>query len=679
MNLKTRNEMRDLIEKIKTADKAYFEDDSPIMTDKAYDALYKRLLDLEAKEQVVFSNSPTQTVGGNVLPSLRSVQHGTPMLSCKKTKVITELNEFAKRNPVMISWKEDGLTLVLRYRSGELAQIITRGDGMTGEDVTHNAAAFLNIPKHIPYKKDVELRGEGLISWEEFETINKQAGGIYDHPRNLAAGTVRKLDPKEAAKRHLFFKAFELITPVVDTKEQQFEFMEDMGFDVVEHITFRRALPGELSTACKLIPTVNGKTASFYTSDGKPVMGVIGSEIGSALELFDPDIYPYPVDGLVLEYLDWHFGLSLGVTRHHRNSQLAYKWADNVVTTHLTGILRRVTRTGMISLRAQFEPVRIEHSTVEKATLHNLDIFDSLKLGIGDEIEVYKANKIIPAIAENKTRSGTYKLPKTCPVCKGKLVEKQIVNTRMMFCENPACRKVSQFEHFCSKKAANIKGVSESILSQLLINEIVKTPVDLFTELEGKKDEIMKLPRMGEQKYQSMISAVEASREMPLDRFLVCLDIPMLGTTASELIAKHFHGKIEELTQAIEDRFNFTSLSGIGIVLNDNIYNWFNDFDNIAFFNNLRRAIHLTVPTATTGSGALAGKVVVITGTLRNYSRADAEALVLKHGGIFATAVTKKTDYLVIADSAPGATKLNKAAQLGTPTLTESQFLAMIS
>lgn len=666
--------MRQLIDKIKAADKAYFEDDCPIMQDKAYDKLYSDLLRMEKNTGIVFSDSPTQHVGGKPVSSLPVVIHSRPMLSCKKTKSISEIDQFAGSRTVMVSWKEDGLTIVLRYKEGILFQIITRGDGTKGEEVTHNAAAFRNVPLCIPTQEYVEIRGEGVIPWDEFETINQQCGGIYDHPRNLAAGTVRKFDPKEAAKRHLYFKAFELVEPSIQFKTEQLEKLTEWGFDVVEHTQFTGGIFNGYYFA------IDPAKSPFLIHDAndKAIARVADTTIEKAFNLFDPGKYRFPVDGLVVEYVDTFYGASLGSTGHHRRCQIAFKWQDDTVKTHLTGVLRRVTRTGMISLRAQFQPVEIEHSTVEKATLHNLDIFESLQLGLGDELEVYKANKIIPAIAENNTRSGTYKLPLTCPVCGGKLVEKQIVNTRMLFCENPACRKVSQLEHFCSKKAANIKGVSESILTQFLVNGIIQSPVDLYTKLKDRKEDVLKLPRMGEQKYQSIVDAVEASREMSFANFLVCLDIPMLGSTASSLLEKKFKGDIKNFIYALETHFDFRSLSGIGDTLNDNIYEWFDDLQNVEFFNALRSIVNFKKPAGSNGPGVFAGMTIVITGTLRGYTRSEAEQLIIRNGGTPGSSVTKKTDYLVIADSAPGATKMNKARQLGTPTLTESQFLAML-
>lgn len=676
MDINIKSKMRQLIEDIKAADKAYFEDDCPICTDRVYDSMYNNLLKLEASTGIIYSDSPTQRVGGQAVSGLAKVIHSTPMLSCDKTKSAAEMDKFAGDNLVTVSWKEDGLTIVLRYDKGQLFQIITRGDGFEGEDVTHNAAAFRNIPLQIPTQEYVEIRGEGVIPWDEFNSFNQQCGDLYDHPRNLAAGTVRKFDPKEAAKRHLYFKAFELVAPKIRSKKKQFEQMVDWGFDVVEYTTYKYSNTHPQGAYYGY--GLQDDPLLIRDTNNDPILLVESNSIKDALNLFDPNKYPFPVDGLVAEFDDTDYGRTLGSTKHHRRCQMAYKWADEAVKTHLTGILRRVTRTGMISLRAQFEPVRIEYSTVEKATLHNLDIFESLELGIGDEIEVYKANKIIPAIAENNTRSGTYKLPKTCPACGGKLVEKQIVNTRMLFCENPACRKVSQLQHFCSKKAANIKGVSESTLTQFLVNGIIDGPVDLYTKLKDRKEDILKLPKMGEQKYQAIVDAVEASRDMTMANFLVCLDIPMLGSSAGELLEKRFHGKIEELIQALDNHYDFRLLSGVGDVLNDNIYEWLDDIQNINFFNALRRSVRIRVPAGNGGSGVLAGKVIVVTGTLRNYTRSEAHQLIVKNGGIPADSVTKKTDYLVIADNAPGATKMNKAKKLGTPTLTEAQFLAML-
>lgn len=674
----TKETMRKLISEIKAADIAYFENDNPIISDREYDEKVIDLKQLETQFSFAFSDSPTQHVSGQPVKGLTVVEHTVPMLSCNKTKSVDELDKFCRqgvKEQIMLSWKEDGLTIVLRYRNGHLAQAITRGNGDEGEDVTHNIAAFKNVPLQIPTSENVEVRGECVMSWDDFQEINQASGNLYDHPRNLAAGTIRKLNPTEAAKRPLYFKAFSMIEPKIRNKEQQFTQLIAWGFDVVEHMilepiedrSYRMQVQPVIAYAVKM-PFKNYIKGAF-TSD---------HSLQFFVDAFDPQKYPFPVDGIVAEFTDTMFGDSLGATGHHKKCQMALKWADETARTHLRNVSFHVTRTGILSMVAEFDPVSLENSTVSKATLHNLRIFKTLKLGVGDELEVYKANKIIPAIATNHTQSNTFPIPMFCPNCGEPLVQKMIVNTESLICENPDCRKLSQLEYFCSKKAANIKGVSKAVLKILFDNKIIDLPTDLYTNLIPNRDTILAFPRIGEQRFDSLVQAVENSREMSFATFLVCLDIPAIGNTAAEAIAKKFPD-IDSFAKALDDHFSFAEINGLGESSNRFIYEWFDDFQNVLFFNRLRFQVRFHQPENKneTQTGSLAGKNVVITGTLAGYTRADGYALIVQAGGIPGNSVTKNTDILVVATN-PGQTKLDKAKKYGTQMMSEDEFFKII-
>ena len=446
--------MKDLIKTLTEADIAYYRDDDPVMSDWEYDQLTDELLKLEAETGLVISGSPTQKVSGEVLEELTSVRHTKPMLSAKKTKSIEELVRFAGGRSVLVSWKLDGLTIVLRYENGELKQAITRGrEGTVGEDVTHTVRTYLNVPLTIPIRDSIEVRGEGVISWKHFNLINSNLEDTYSHPRNLAAGSTRKLDANESRKRLLEFFAFDLVSDHLErpSKLAQMQLMQNAGFSVVPF--------------------------TYVDSTG-------GEELlRKTIDSYKPEHYGYPVDGLIVEYDDRAYGASLGATGHHENRMIALKWKDDPVPTKFLGVDLATTRTGRVSITGLFEPVAIYGAMVSRAYLHNLDIFDAFQFGVGHEIMVYKANQIIPQIAENKTKSGTFKMPMVCPCCGEKLIVRTTPGgSRQMYCENPYCaaKLIRKFTHFCEKTRMNIEGLSQTTLSKFLGHGWIHNFGDLY-------------------------------------------------------------------------------------------------------------------------------------------------------------------------------------------------------
>lgn len=538
-------QMRGLIAIIKQADTAYFRDDRPIMSDRDYDVAVDLLKKLEQDTGIILSDAPTQKVPGEILESLTEVRHTRPVLSADKTKSVDDLVRFAGGRDVVLSRKMGGLTLVLRYDSGQLQQAITRGrEGIIGEDVTHTVRTFLNVPLTVPTKEPFEVRGEGVISWENFKKINDSLDEPYTHPRNLAAGSVRKLDPAESRKRLLEFKAFDLVTEFpFTTKTEQLDFLTENGFSVVPHL--RLILP-----------------------DAKAIKDKVA--------LMNPASFEYPVDGIIMEYDDVAYGKSLGATGHHENRLIALKWKDELYTTKFLGVELATTRTGMVSITGLFEPVEMDGATVSRAYLHNYNIFEQFQFGIGDTIQVYKANMIIPQIAENLTKSGTYKLPEKCPCCGGALpIQQTSGGTAQLFCDNPHCaaKLVQKFTHFCEKTRMNIEGLSATTLEKFIGHGWIRNFGDLYT-LERHKEEIISTEGFGVKSYERLQASIDKSRNCTLAKFIAGLGIPMVGRHAGRELDKCFCGSWTAFEQDIKDGFDFTTLSDFGTTMHDNIYKW---------------------------------------------------------------------------------------------------------
>lgn len=644
--------MKELIATLTEADVAYYRDDSPVMSDREYDKLTDELQKLESETGLVISGSPTQKVSGEVLEELTPVRHTKPMLSAKKTKSIEELVRFPGGRSVLVSWKLDGLTIVLRYENGELKQAITRGrEGIVGEDVTHTVRTYLNVPLTIPIRDSIEIRGEGVISWKHFDLINSNLEEPYSHPRNLAAGSTRKLDANESRKRLLEFFAFDLISDHLErqSKLAQMRLMQNAGFSVVPF--------------------------TYVDSTG-------GEELlRKTIDAFKPEHYGYPVDGLIVEYEDRAYGASLGATGHHENRMIALKWKDDPVLTKFLGVDLATTRTGMVSITGLFEPVSIDGALVSRAYLHNLDIFDAFQFGVGDEILVYKANQIIPQIAENSTKSGIFMMPMVCPCCGEKLVVRTTSGgSRQMYCKNPYCaaKLIRKFTHFCEKTRMNIEGLSQTTLSKFLGHGWIRNFGDLY-ELEKYRDEFLQTPGFGEKSFERLQASIEKSRHCTLAKFIAGLGIPMVGRHAGRDLDRYFGGSWEAFEQAIQDGFDFTQLQDFGETMNKNIYTWYADAEEAKLWRPLLNHIEFVKETSTMTTNTtnpFAGKTVVATGKLMNYTRDGIQNKLLSLGANPASSVTQKTDYLIVGEKA--GSKLTKALQLGIKTLTEEEFEQML-
>lgn len=645
--------MRELMDNLHEADVAYYRDDRPIMSDRDYDVLTEELKALESATGLTLSGSPTQKVSGEILESLAQVRHTKPMLSADKTKSVEDLVKFASKQPVLLSWKMDGLTLVLRYENGELKQAITRGrEGIIGEDVTHTVKTFLNVPLTIPTTDSFEVRGEGVISWENFKKINASLEDPYTQARSYAAGSVRKLDTSEAKRRLLEFWAFELVSDYLesDSKLAQQQFLERNGFSVVPYIY--------LDTH----------------HDEQAIRNAVGS--------MDPKKFAYPVDGLIMEYEDIRYGKSLGATGHHENRLIALKWQDELYETECTGLDIATTRTGMVSLTATFEPIEIDGSMVGRAYVHNLDIFKSLALGVGDKIKVYKANMIIPQIAENLTKSGNIGIPMKCPCCGSALrIRKSSGGTRQLFCENPSCaaRLVQKFAHFCEKTRMNIEGLSATTLEKFIGHGWIHNFGDLY-DLEQHREEIIRTEGFGVKSFERLQASIEKSRHCTLAKFIAGLGIPMVGRHAGRDLDRYFGGSWDAFEQAIQDGFDFTQLPDFGQTMHNNIYTWYADTEEAKLWRPLLNKVIFEKENSdmnTNTTNPFYGKTVVATGKLENYTRDGIQMKLVQLGAKPAGSVTKKTDFLIVGEKA--GSKLTKAQQLGIRTLTEQEFEDMIA
>ncbi len=639
--------VKELVQKLKEASKAYYAEDREIMSNREYDALYDELERLEKETGIVLSDSPTVNVGYEAVEELPKERHESPMLSLGKTKSREELREWLGDKEGLLSWKLDGLTVVLTYDEGKLKKAVTRGNGEIGEVITNNARAFKNLPVRIAYQGELVLRGEAVISYSDFESINARIEDVdakYKNPRNLCSGSVRQLNNEITAQRNVKLFAFTLVSaPGVDfenSREKQFAFLKEQGFDVVEY------------------KRVNRDT------------------IMDAISYFEKKIesYDIPSDGLVLTYDDIAYGLSLGRTAKFPRHSIAFKWADEIRETTLRKIEWSASRTGLINPVAVFDPVELEGTTVSRASVHNISIVRSLRLGIGDRITVYKANMIIPQIAENLTQSDTLEIPKICPVCGGPTRISQINDVQSLYCDNEACpaKRIKSFTLFVSRDALNIDGLSEMTLEKFIDRGFIHEYADLF-HLDHYKEELTAMEGFGEKSYQNLMESVERARHTTLPRALYGLGIANIGVANAKMLCKHFDYDFEKLKEASVEELS--AIEGVGEVIAGAFVEYMHQEDNLRKIAHLWKELDIEKPVIDEEAQTLNGKVFVVTGSLNHYgSRSELKEVIEQKGGKVTGSVTSKTDCLINNDSTSQSAKNKKARELNIPVVTEEEF-----
>ena len=642
--------IKELVEILNKAAKSYYVDAVEIMPNIEYDKLYDELVKLEKETNVVLSNSPTQNVGYETASELPKKAHESPMLSLDKTKSVTELEDWLGDNEALLSWKMDGLTIVLTYRGGELVEAVTRGNGIIGEVITNNAKNFQNVPLKIEYKGELILRGEAVIKYSDFKRINESisdADAKYKNPRNLCSGSVRQLNPAVTRERKVYFNVFNVVKAdnidFENSKAKQFEWAKNEGFDVVEYkFTNRASLANDI--------------ADFESR-------IVGNDI--------------PSDGLVLLLDDIALGERLGSTAKFPRNAIAFKWSDERQTTKLKYIEWSPSRTGLINPVAVFEPVELEGTTVSRASLHNVSIFEELMLGVGDEISVYKANMIIPQVYENLTKSNTEKVPKICPACGKDTTIKKDNESKVLLCTNPDCqvKHIKQYALMASRDALNIDGLSESTLEKFLSKGFIKSDSDLF-HLDKFKDEIINMDGFGKRSYEKLISALDEAKNTTVSRFLYSLGISGIGSANAKMIAKYFDNDIDRIISASKD--DLLEIEGIGEVLANSIADFFRSEKNIENVESLRKILKFEKEESG-GGDKLSGKVCVITGSLQHFSnRNELKELIEKNGGKVSGSVSSKTNYLINNDTASNSSKNKKAKELGVEIISEEDFLKLL-
>ena len=642
--------IKELVEILNKAAKSYYVDAVEIMPNIEYDKLYDELVKLEKETNVVLSNSPTQNVGYETASELPKKAHESPMLSLDKTKSVTELEDWLGDNEALLSWKMDGLTIVLTYRGGELVEAVTRGNGIIGEVITNNAKNFQNVPLKIEYKGELILRGEAVIKYSDFKRINESisdADAKYKNPRNLCSGSVRQLNPAVTRERKVYFNVFNVVKAddidFENSKAKQFEWAKNEGFDVVEYkFTNRASLANDIT--------------DFES------------------RIADNDI---PSDGLVLLLDDIALGERLGSTAKFPRNAMAFKWSDERQTTKLKYIEWSPSRTGLINPVAVFEPVELEGTTVSRASLHNVSIFEELMLGVGDEISVYKANMIIPQVYENLTKSNTEKVPKICPACGKDTTIKKDNESKVLLCTNPDCqvKHIKQYALMASRDALNIDGLSESTLEKFLSKGFIKSDSDLF-HLDKFKDEIINMDGFGKRSYEKLISALDEAKNTTVSRFLYSLGISGIGSANAKMIAKYFDNDIDRIISASKD--DLLEIEGIGEVLANSIADFFRSEKNIENIESLRKILKFEKEESV-GGDKLSGKVCVITGSLQHFSnRNELKELIEKNGGKVSGSVSSKTNYLINNDTASNSSKNKKAKELGVEIISEEDFLKLL-
>ena len=646
MNESSIKKMKERGEKLREASRAYYQEDREIMSNVEYDALYDTLSALEKETGIVLADSPTVNVGYEAVEQLPKEEHERPMLSLDKTKEREALREFIGEHPTLLSWKLDGLTIVLTYENGELIKAVTRGNGIVGEVITNNARVFKNIPLKISFKGRLVLRGEAIITYSDFEKINETIGDAdakYKNPRNLCSGSVRQLNNEITAKRNVRFYAFSLVSAEgVDfrnSREVQFRWLNEQGFEVVE---YRKV------TAETLDEAMDYFAEAVTTND-------------------------FPSDGLVALYDDIAYGESLGTTAKFPRNAMAFKWADEMRDTRLLEIEWSPSRTGLINPVAIFEPVELEGTTVSRASVHNISIMKELKLGIGDTIRVYKANMIIPQIAENLTGSGNAPIPHTCPACGQETVVKKENDVECLFCVNPECpaKKIKSFGLFTSRDAMNIDGLSEATLEKFIARGFIHDFGDIF-EISRYKDEIVEMEGFGQKSYDNLMESLERAKETTLPRVIYSLGIANIGLANAKVICRHFDNDLDRIRHASLEEVS--DIDTIGPVIAGNLVAYFRDEDNNRRLDHLMNFLHIQEDSPKQEQ-IFEGMNFVITGSLVHFgNRSEAKELIESLGGKVTGSVTKKTNYLINNDIQSNSSKNKKARELGIPILSEEDF-----
>ena len=651
-NINETDRMKELIEVLNKASKAYYAEDIEIMSNAEYDELYDELLMLEEKTGTVLAGSPTVNVGYEAVDNLPKETHESPMLSLDKTKDREALRDWLNGHEALLSWKLDGLTIVLTYENGTLSKAVTRGNGEVGEVVTNNAKTFINLPHKIAYKGKLIIRGEAVISYDDFNKINEEIpeeGAKYKNPRNLCSGSVRQLNNEITAKRNVRFIAFNYVSQGgSDTdfklRSEQFDFLKKQGFEVVEyHKVTEDSILDKISYFSKMVAN-----------------------------------YPIPSDGLVLTYNDIEYGRSLGRTAKFPRDSIAFKWADETANTHLIDMEWSPSRTGLINPVAIFEPVELEGTTVSRASVHNVSIVKSLMLGIGDEISVYKANMIIPQIKENFTKSGNLTIPKFCPACSEKTQIKNENGVETLYCVNEACpaKQIKRFSLFVSRDAMKIDGLSEATLEKFISVGFIKKLSDIY-KLAEHKEAICNMDGFGDKSYEKLISSIEKSRDVLLPNLIYALGILNVGLSNAKIICKAFDYDIEKIKNATVEEIAVTD--NIGDVIATSVFDFFHDSEKLSEFNELVNELNILIPEKKETNSNIGGKTFVITGSLNTYENRNAlKDLIESLGGKVAGSVSAKTDYLINNDVTSNSSKNKKAKELNVQIISEEDFNELI-
>ena len=641
--------IRELIGTLRAAGRAYYQESREIMSNFEYDKLYDELVSLEKETGIVFANSPTQNVGYEVVSALPKERHEKPMLSLNKTKSVEELADWLGGQTGLLSWKMDGLTIVLTYQNGTLVKAVTRGNGEIGEVITANAKAFVNVPLNISYQGELILRGEAIIRYSDFEKINEQIEDVdakYKNPRNLCSGSVRQLNSEITAQRQVHFYAFSLVKAdgidFKNSRKEQFEWLKTQGFEVVEyHEVTKETLP---------------ETVKMYSE-----------------AIAENDT---PSDGLVLLYDDIAYGQSLGRTAKFPRDSIAFKWADEIQETKLLYIEWSASRTGLINPVAVFEPVELEGTTVSRASVHNISIMEALELGAGDRITVYKANMIIPQIADNLTRSGVRDIPEACPVCGGQTEVRQLNDVKSLYCTNPDCqaKKIKSFTLFTSRDALNIAGLSEATLEKFIGVGMIHEYADIF-HLDRHQEEIVEMDGFGQKSYDNLIAAAEKASHTTLPRMVYGLGVAGIGLANAKMICRHFKNDVEKMTGASEEELS--NIQGVGPVLAAAFVKYFISEERKKEFKLLLGELEIQ-PEEMAEEQKFAGMSFVVTGSVNHFAnRNEVKELVEKMGGKVTGSVTKKTNYLINNDVESASSKNRKAKELGVPIISEEEFIEL--